>query len=263
MNVGTKLEVIDGGAILERVRLNVVASLLGIAVVWAALAEAGAIGSLPGPLPAVEAMAVYMTNPVFYSAVFSSLTHIFVPYLIAALLAVPLGLAIGWDITFRDLTFPALEVLRPVPPIAWIPVAILVLPTTLSAIMFITFLGAFFPILINTVRGVQRIESDYVKAVKCLGGDERDVFKQVVFPASLPAIHTGLVVGMGLAWVNLVAAEMIADNGLGRLIWVSYTGGNYPNIIAAVVFVGILGYGSSTVVRWIGSRKLQWMAEGE
>lgn len=263
MSTATRLGRLDGAEILERLRLNVLASLLGIALVWAILAEAGAIGSLPGPLPTIRAMIAYLPNPVFHSAVISSLVHIFVPYTVAALIAVPLGLAIGWNRTFRDLVFPALEILRPVPPIAWIPIAILILPTTLGSIMFITFVGAFFPILLNTVRGVQRINRDYVKAVRSLGGDERDVFKQVVFPATMPAIHTGLVVGMGLAWVNLVAAEMIADDGLGRLIWVAYTGSNYPNIIAGVVFVGILGYASSTIVRWIGNRRLQWTTEGE
>lgn len=240
-------------------RSNIIVSIFGVLVFWGLLAETGATGSLPGPLPSIEAMILLLPNSNFHAAVVASLGHIYVPYLLAAVLAVPLGIAIGWNLTFRDLVFPALEILRPVPPIAWIPIAILVLPTTLISVMFITFLGAFFPILLNTIRGVQRVEPDYVKAVKSLGGDEQDVLRQVVFPATMPAIHTGLVVGMGLAWVNLVAAEMIADEGLGRFIWISYTTGNYPNIVAGVVFVGILGYASSTVVRWIGNRQIKWM----
>lgn len=262
MSTATRIGPIDGAKLLERLRVNILASLVGVIAVWAILADTGTIGSLPGPVPVIEAMIALLPNPVFHSAVLSSLTHIFIPYTVAAGIAIPLGLVIGWNLTFRDLVFPALEMLRPVPPIAWIPIGILVLPTTIASIMFITFMGAFFPILLNTIRGVQRIEQDYVKAVRSLGGDERDVFKQVVFPATMPAIHTGLVVGMGLAWVNLVAAEMIADDGLGRLIWVAYTGNNYPNIVAGVVFVGLLGYASSTIVRWIGNRRLRWITEG-
>ncbi|MFC4986898.1 ABC transporter permease [Saliphagus infecundisoli] len=240
---------------------NVVVSILGLVFVWWLLAVNGAINSLPGPLPAVNAMVSMLPTGEFHSSVIASLRHVFVPYLAATALAVPLGVAIGLSLTFRDLVFPSLEMLRPVPPIAWIPIAILVLPTTLASIMFITFMGAFFPILLNTIRGVERVEPDYVKAVQCLGGTRRDVLRQAILPAALPSIHTGLVIGMGLAWVNLVAAEMIADAGLGRLIWVAYTTGNYANIVAGVIFVGLLGYASSTLVRWIGQRRMSWNVE--
>lgn len=240
---------------------NVIVSILGVVFLWWLLAVSGAIGSLPGPLPSVEAMVSMLPTSKFHSSVIASLSHIYIPYLLATVLAVPLGVAIGMSLTFRDLVFPSLEILRPVPPIAWIPIAILVLPTTVASIMFITFMGAFFPILLNTIRGVKRVEPDYVKAIKCLGGTRRDVLRQVILPAALPSIHTGLVVGMGLAWVNLVAAELIADAGLGRLIWIAYTTGNYPNIIAGVIFVGILGYASSAVVRWIGRLQMSWNAE--
>lgn len=246
-------------SILDHV--NALVSILGLVFVWWLLAVNGAINSLPGPFPSATAMASMLPTAEFHSSVIASLRHIFIPYLLATVLAVPLGVAIGLSLTFRDLIFPSLEMLRPVPPIAWIPIAILVLPTTLASIMFITFMGAFFPILLNTIQGVKRVEPDYVKAVKCLGGTKRDVVRQAVLPAALPSIHTGLVVGMGLAWVNLVAAEMIADAGLGRLIWVAYTTGNYPNIVAGVIFVGLLGYASSTIVRWIGRRQISWNVE--
>lgn len=237
---------------------NILVSIFGVLLLWGILTEIGAMGGLPGPVPSIIAMISLLPRSGFHTAVIASLSHIFIPYLLAAIFAVPLGIAIGWNLTFRDLVFPAFEILRPVPPIAWIPIAILILPTTLMSVMFITFMGAFFPVLLNTIRGVQRIDADYVKAIKSLGGDEQDVLRQVVFPASMPAIHTGLVVGMGLAWVNLVAAEMIAEEGLGRFIWVAYTTGNYSNIVAGVIFVGILGYASSTLVRWIGNRQLKW-----
>lgn len=234
------------------------ASLAGLVAVWAILVTIGAVGDVPGP-GAVAATAIgLLPSPTLHAAVFASLQHIYVPYALAAVLGVPLGIGLGWSLTVRDLVFPSVELLRPVPPIAWIPIAILVLPTTTSSIMFITFLGAFFPIVLNTVSGVRDVEEDHVRAVRSLGGDSDDVLREVVYPAALPAIHTGLVVGMGLAWVNLVAAEMIADEGLGRFVWVSYTSSNYPNIVFGVLLIGVLGYGSSGIVRWLGDRRLQW-----
>lgn len=239
--------------------LKPVASLLGLVVLWTALESSGAIGDLPGPTPVATAAVELLPSSRLHEAVIASFTHIYVPYALAAVIGVPLGLSLGWSLTFRDLVFPALELLRPVPPIAWIPIAILVLPTTTSSIMFITFLGAFFPIVLNGISGVRDVEEDHVRAVRSLGGSSVDVLRQVVFPSALPSIHTGLVVGMGLAWVNLVAAEMIADQGLGRFVWVSYTSSAYSHIVFGVVLIGCLGYASSEVVRWLGNRRLRWM----
>lgn len=233
-------------------------SLVGLIVVWAALAAAGAIGDLPGPAAVAAASVELLPSSALHTAVAASLRHVYVPYVLAAVVGVPLGVALGWSLTFRDLVFPSLELLRPVPPIAWIPIAILVLPSTTSSIMFITFLGAFFPIVLNSISGVRDVEEDHVRAVRSLGGNSADVLREVVYPSALPSIHTGLVIGMGLAWVNLVAAEMIADEGLGRFVWVSYTSSAYPNIVFGVVLIGLFGYASSEVVRWLGDRRLEW-----
>ncbi len=240
-----------------------VASITGLIVVWFALVEAGMVGDLPGPVPVALAATELVPNPEVHKSIVASFGHIYIPYLLAAALGVPLGIAIGWNQLFDDLVFPSLEVLRPVPPIAWLPIVILVFPTTVQGIMFITFLGAFFPIILNTIAGVRSIEQDYVKAVQCLGGSRSQVLREVVVPAALPSIHTGLIVGMGLAWINLVAAEMIASEGLGRFVWVSYTSNSYPNILFSVLLIGAAGYGSSEVVRWLGNRKLQWTNRAE
>lgn len=244
-------------------RLNVVASMAGLVLAWSALSRADLIGSLPGPLVVGDAMLGLIVNPTIHGAIRSSLLHILGSFVVAAGLAVPLGLAIGWSTIVHDLVFPSLELLRPVPPIAWIPLTVLVLPTVRSSIMFITFMGAFFPILLNTIRGVRAVETDYVRAVRSLGGSRRDVFRNVVYPGALPSIHTGLIVGMGLAWVNLVAAEMVADEGLGRFVWVSYTSGAYANIVASVIMIGALGYASSELVRRLGRRQLTWNTRGD
>ena len=235
-----------------------VASITGLVVVWYALVEVGLVGELPGPVPVIVAAIELVPNPEVHASIIASFRHIYVPYVLAAVLGVPLGIAIGWNQTFNDLVFPSLEILRPVPPIAWLPIVILVLPTTVQGIMFITFLGAFFPIILNTVAGVRSIGEDYIRAVQCLGGSRSQVIREVVVPAALPSIHTGLIFGMGLAWINLVAAEMIASEGLGRFVWVSYTSSTFPNILFSVLVIGALGYASSEVVRWLGNKKLQW-----
>lgn len=235
-----------------------VASITGLIIVWYALAEAGMVGELPGPIPVITAATELIQNPEVHSSTIASFRHIYIPYILAVIFGVPLGIAIGWNTLFNDLVFPSLEILRPVPPIAWLPIVILVFPSTVQGIMFITFLGAFFPIILNTISGVRSIEQDYIKAVRCLGGSRLQVIREVVIPAALPSIHTGLIVGMGLAWINLVAAEMIASDGLGRFVWVSYTSSSYPNILFTVLIIGALGYASSEVVRWIGNQRLQW-----
>lgn len=237
-------------------------SLTGLVLVWTILAAAGAIGQVPGPMAVAAAGAELLPSSRLHANVRASLQHVYVPYALAAVIGVPLGLALGWSLTVRDLVFPALELLRPVPPIAWIPVAILVLPTTKTSIMYITFLGALFPIVLNSMSGVRDVEEDHVRAVRSLGGGARDVLREVVFPSALPSIHTGLVVGMGLAWINLVAAEMMAAEGLGRYLWASYNSGAYDDIVFSVVLIGVLGYVSSEVVRWIGHWRLTWTGRG-
>jgi NitT/TauT family transport system permease protein len=240
-----------------------VASITGLVILWSALVEAGVVGELPGPMPVAVAAVDLVVNPEVHASIVASLRHIYIPYVLAVVVGVPLGIAIGWSRNFNDLVFPSLELLRPVPPIAWLPIVILVFPTTIQGIMFITFLGAFFPIILNTISGVRSIDEDYVRAVRCLGGSRWQVIREVVVPAALPSIHTGLIVGMGLAWINLVAAEMIASEGLGRFVWVSYTSSTFPNILFSVLVIGAMGYISSEVVRWLGNRRLQWRTQAE
>ncbi|QLH81734.1 ABC transporter permease [Halosimplex pelagicum] len=249
-----------GGGRLEPLveRLNVVVSAAGLVAVWLVLSRASLIGQVPSPVTVAVAMAGLVTNPIIHDSVVTSLLHILGSFLVAAAVAIPLGLAIGWSTVVYDLLFPSLEILRPVPPIAWIPLTILVLPSMRTSIMFITFVGAFFPILLNTIRGVQAVEEDYVRAVRSLGGSRAQVFRHVVYPAALPSIHTGLIVGMGLAWVNLVAAEMVADEGIGRFVWVAYTSGSYDDIVGSVIIIGAFGYASSELVRRLGNTQLRW-----
>lgn len=248
-----------------RRRLLQVGSIAGLLGLWLIVATVGP-ETLPGPIAVAGAFADVATESGYWNSVVLSTLRVYGAFLLAVLVGVPLGLLIGWSVVFGDFVFPALELLRPVPPIALIPVAILAIPTlnlfgtaVESGVVFITFLGGFFPILLNTIDGVRSIDEEYQRAAETLGAGVGQRFRHVVYPAALPSIHTGMVVGMGLAWVNLIAAEMIAGGGLGFLTWSSYTGGSYPVILVGMITIGALGFVSSSIIRRLGERQLPWM----
>ncbi|MFT4889246.1 MAG: NitT/TauT family transport system permease protein [Halobacteriales archaeon] len=249
------------------------ASIAAVFVVWGVITAVG-VPTLPSPRAVADQLVALLGTPGYWSAVTVSLTRVYLAFAMAVLTAVPLGILMGWSQPFADLTFPSFEMLRPIPPIAWLPASILIMPTLTvwfgvgsveikTNVIFITLLGAFFPILLNTIDGMQDVETEFPRAAKSLGAERLQVFRHVYLPASLPAIHTGMVVGMGLAWVNLVAAEMLAGSGLGYLTWSSYTAGNYATIIVGMISIGVLGYLSSSIVRYLGSRYLGWQSDSD
>ena len=180
-------------------------------------------------------------------------------FILATLLGVPIGLFMGWKKIFRDYTFPLLEVLRPIPMLAWVPLSILMWPGREASIIFLTFLGSFFATVLNTLLGVESIDEAYFRAASSLGASEKQVFMKVIVPGSLPFVFTGLQISMGYAWFSLVAGEMLAGEfGLGYLIWNSYTLVQYPVIIIAMITLGVIGSLSSLVIRLVGDKLMQW-----
>lgn len=242
-----------------RRRLVRAGSVLAVPVLWFVATRFGIIAGLPTPTAVASAFVEEFYRQDFWTSVVRSTVRVLVSFVIAAVIAIPLGLAIGQYTVFADLTFPALEMLRPIPPIAWIPFTILVLPASELSIMFITLLGAFFPILLNTIQGARGVEIEYSRAAQSLGAGSLQTFRHVVYPSALPAIHAGMIVGMGLAWVNLIAGEMVAGGtGLGFLTWSAYTSGSYPTIIVGIITIGLLGALSSLLVRWFASWQIGW-----
>ena len=180
-------------------------------------------------------------------------------FIMATALGVPLGLLMGWSRKFYDYSFPLVELIRPIPPLAWVPLAILVLPGDEPAVIFVTFLVAFFVTSLNTLLGVESIDESYFRAARCLGASKKQLLFDVVLPGAMPFIFTGLQISMGAAWFSLVAGEMIAAQyGLGFLIWDSYSLIQYPVIIIGMVTLGVIGWASSAVVRVIGRRLMAW-----
>ena len=195
----------------------------------------------------------------YYQHIGISVWRVLQAFVLATCLGVPIGLFMGWKKTFRDYTFPLLEVLRPIPMLAWVPLAILMWPGREASIIFLTFLGSFFATVLNTLLGVESIDESYFRAASSLGASEKQIFCKVIVPGALPFVFTGLQISMGYAWFSLVAGEMLAGEfGLGYLIWNSYTLVQYPVIIIAMITLGVIGSFSSLLIRLVGDKLMQW-----
>lgn len=215
--------------------------------------------NIPAPTEVAAAVTDLVTSPKFGAHVGNSLRRILVGYSIAAVLAVAAGLVIGRFKLAAQSLLPPLEVLRPIPAVAWIPIAILLFLSPEHSMIFITFIGAFFPILLNTIHGVETLDRRLVAASISLGARPLDVFREVIFPGAAPSIVTGLSIGMGTSWFSLVTAEMISGQfGIGYYTWEAYTLQNYPNIVLGMIAIGILGMGSSFVIKWAGRKLMPW-----
>ncbi len=192
-----------------------------------------------------------------------SVRRVLIGFAIAVLLGVSLGVAIGRYRMMRALSMPALEVLRPIPAIAWVPMAIMLWPSNEVSIVFITFLGAFFPILLNTIHGVEEIDDVLLRAARSLGTPELDLIMYVIIPGALQHIFTGLAVGMGVAWVSLIAAEMISGQfGIGYFTWEAYSLISYAEIALGMITIGILGLLCSGAIHASARLAMPWMGVG-
>jgi NitT/TauT family transport system permease protein len=189
----------------------------------------------------------------YYTHIWASLQRVLVAFLGALGLGVPLGLVMGWSVRFREYTFPAFELLRPIPILAWVPLAIVMFQSVEGPVLFLTFLPAFFATTLNTLLGVRSVDRDLIRAAHCLGSTPADVFRHVIVPGALPYIFTGLQIAMGVAWFSLVAGEMIAGRfGLGYLINAAYTTSRYPTIVIGMATLGLVGWGTSAAIRVVG-----------
>lgn len=202
-----------------------------------------------------------MYTPEYYKHIAWSSLRVLIAFGLATVLGVPLGLFMGWKRTFKDYTFPIIEVLRPIPVLAWVPLAILMMPGREAPIIFLAFLAAFFATTLNAMLGVESIDESYFRAARCLGSSPWQIFKRVVVPGAMPDVFTGLQIGVGVAWFSLVAAEMVSgEHGLGFLIWDSYVLSQYPVIVIAMVTLGLVGYVYSAIIRAVGRMLMGWTA---
>lgn len=221
---------------------------------------------LPGPVEVLKewlsknptyGTSIYTAN--YYWDIWVSCRRIAIGFSLATVLGIPLGLFLGWSRKFREYVFPVFELLRPIPILAWVPLAIVMFTGLETPVIFLTFLAAFYATALNTMLGVESIDEAYFRAGYCLGAGRWQVFRHVVIPGAMPFIFTGLQISMGVAWFSLVAAEMVSGRyGLGYLIMDSYTTVRYPTIIIGMITLGVVGYATSALVRIVGDYLMQW-----
>ena len=198
-------------------------------------------------------------TPEYYKHIAVSVWRVTQAFVLATLLGVPFGLFLGWSKKFKEFMFPLFEMLRPIPILAWVPLAIVMFISTESAVIYLTFLASFFATALNTMLGVESIDESYLRAASCLGAKKSQVFFHVIVPGALPFVFTGLQISVGVAWFSLVAAEMVSGQyGLGYVINTSYTMVRYPTIVIGMITLGAVGYITSALVRIAGDYLMQW-----
>ena len=218
--------------------------------------------NVPSPAKVFFAFIDHLQTQVFYIHVGVSMRRILISYCLAVVVGVVLGLLMGRSAFVRAFIMPYIEIVRPIPAVAWIPLAILMWPTEEASIIYITYLGALFPIVINTMHGVEQTPEVLIRAAKSLGASSLNIFWHIVLPAALPSISAGLAIGMGVSWFSLLAGEIISGQyGIGYFTWNAYSLINYQDIVVGMLVIGFLGTLSTLVVKLITKPFLSWQVK--
>jgi NitT/TauT family transport system permease protein len=255
--------------VVWRSRLLRLASVAAAIGVWQLL-TAGHVrfwlrfDTLPTVTEIVGALSRALSTNAYWLDLAQSLIRILSGFGLAAIVGVATGIMLGRSRLAGDLLGPLTELARPIPAIAVVPVAILLFPTDEAGIVFITFLAAYFPIMVSTRHAVRALPTLWEDSVRTLGGGRRDVLTQVVVPGILPGVFGGLSVGMGVAWICVISAEMISGRlGVGYRTWQAYTVLAYPQVFVGIITIGVLGFATSAAVELIGRRATRWLPRGE
>lgn len=214
-------------------------------------------------IPEVWSHAVAVTQTgVFYQDVSASLRRVLLGFALAAVVGIVLGVVTARSRLLSNIFRPHVEGLRPIPAIALVPVAILLFPTNEAGIVFITFFAAVFPIIVSTRHAARALSPLWSDAVRTIGGSRRHVLWHVVLPGSLPGVFAGLSVGMGVAWICVISAEMISGQfGVGYRTWQSYTVVDLPGVVVGMLTIGVLGWLTAAVVERTGRWVNRWLPE--
>lgn len=227
------------------------------------------VGEVPPPTVVMNTWLPLLTDQGYWYSWYQSSRRVLSGFVAAMLIGIPLALAMATSRVFHDITFPVFELLRPIPPLAWVPAAIIFWPTQELSIGFVIFLGAVFTIMVNVIGGARSIDVRFFQAARSMGSSNVDIFRRIILPGVLPSIVVGMEVGIGITWNVVVAAEMIsggggaiqssAGGGLGFFLWNSYIGFSYPHIVVGMISIGVAGYISSAIIRRIGSYVTPWL----
>jgi NitT/TauT family transport system permease protein len=250
-------------------RLLRLASVAGAIGLWQLL-TAGKVrlllrfDTLPTVTEIVHALQRRLGTYEYWLDLAQSLLRILTGFGLAAVIGVATGVLLGRSRLFANTFGPLTELARPIPAIAIVPVAILLFPTDESGIVFITFLAAFFPIMVSTRHAVRALPTLWEDSVRTLGGGRWDVLNQVVLPGILPGVFGGLSVGMGVAWICVISAEMISGRlGVGYRTWQDYTVLAYPQVFVGIITIGVLGFATAAAVELVGRRVTGWLPRAQ
>ncbi len=253
----------------RRLRGTVLALIVPLILLafWDIAVRMGMTRLIPSPYDVAEYMVDFAWGGIWDDAfsgtlhihLLASMSRVYGGFALAAIVAVPLGILIGRNDTVRALLDPFLQWMRPIPVTAWLPLSMILFGLGARSAFFLVFLGAFYPILLNTVFGVRGVEKRLFEAASMLGCSPSAQFFKVVLPAALPSIFTGLRLGLGLAWFVIVVGEMTGvPQGLGAVIMDGRTLSRTELVICGMIVIGIAGYISDRIVVMIMNRLLRW-----
>lgn len=253
----------------QRLRGTVLALIVPLILLafWDIAVRMGMTRLIPSPYDVAEYMVDFAWGGIWDDAfsgtlhihLLASMSRVYGGFALAALVAVPMGILIGRNDTVRALLDPFLQWMRPIPVTAWLPLSMILFGLGARSAFFLVFLGAFYPILLNTVFGVRGVEKRLFEAASMLGCSPSAQFFKVVLPAALPSIFTGLRLGLGLAWFVIVVGEMTGvPQGLGAVIMDGRTLSRTELVICGMIVIGIAGYISDRIVVMVMNRLLRW-----
>ncbi|MGE5658306.1 MAG: nitrate ABC transporter permease [Actinomycetota bacterium] len=240
-------------------------AIIGFLLVWQ-LFTLSPESTLPGPIRVFQDSWTKIFWPFAYPdregtakglfwQIFASLQRVGVGYSLAGVVGVAFGIIIGVNPMLHKALDPLFQLLRTIPPLAWLPISLAAIKQSEPSAIFVIFITALWPILINTIVGVQQIPRDYKNVASVLQLSQREYFLNIVLPASVPYIFTGLRIGIGLAWLAIVAAEMITGGvGIGYFMFDAYNVGRTSDIIVALVYVGVVGLLLDRLMAFIASK---------
>ena len=233
-----------------------------LGLVW--IAAAFYQKDLPGPVSTMGTFWGLISDPLYDNGpndkgiglqLMASLGRVFKGFLLASAVAIPLGILLGSNALFRRFFDPIVQVLRPVSPLAWAPIGLVLLQSAPSAAIFVVFICSLWPTVINTAAGVSSIPESHKQVAKVFQFDRWKYLTRIVLPHSLPYIITGLRLSMGIAWLVIVAAEMLSGGtGIGFYVWNSYNALNLEQVLSAILLIGIVGLILDRAFAYIASR---------
>ncbi|MFB2770828.1 nitrate ABC transporter permease [Pelatocladus sp. BLCC-F211] len=218
--------------------------------------------TLPGPVQVIQDTWILIMYPFYdkggidkglFWQIWASLQRVIISYTLAAIVGIAVGIVIGINKTMHKALDPLFQLLRTVPPLAWVPISLAALRQNEPAALFVIFITAIWPILINTYVGVTQIPQDYNNVAKVLQLNKKDYFLNILIPAALPYIFTGLRIAIGLAWLAIIAAEIVMSGivGIGFFIWDAYQNNNVSEVILALFYIGIVGLLLDKLMAWV------------